>query len=126
MVPVKVVYKITYPNGRIYVGKDLTGTLNYFGSADNSVIERDFAAERRRDFTIRKEVLWESATASDAEVNEKEVEYILSLRSNDPTIGYNPGRSSRHRNKRTWPHDHHYPRVSLASSPSRSQERAQR
>ena len=24
----KVVYKITYPNGKIYVGKDLTGTLN--------------------------------------------------------------------------------------------------
>lgn len=27
----KVIYKIIYPNGKIYVGKDLTGTLNYFG-----------------------------------------------------------------------------------------------
>jgi hypothetical protein len=26
------VYKITYPNGKIYVGMDLTGTLLYFGS----------------------------------------------------------------------------------------------
>ena len=24
-------YKITYPNGKIYVGMDLTGTLTYFG-----------------------------------------------------------------------------------------------
>jgi hypothetical protein len=27
----KVVYKIAYPNGKIYVGKDLTETLNYSG-----------------------------------------------------------------------------------------------
>jgi hypothetical protein len=26
----KVIYKITYPNGKIYIGKDLTGSLNYF------------------------------------------------------------------------------------------------
>ncbi len=26
----KVIYKITYPNGKIYIGKDLTNTLNYF------------------------------------------------------------------------------------------------
>ena len=25
----KVIYKITYPNGKIYIGKDLTNTLNY-------------------------------------------------------------------------------------------------
>jgi hypothetical protein len=29
---VKVVYKITYPNGKIYVGMDLSGTMLYFGS----------------------------------------------------------------------------------------------
>ena len=28
----KQVYKITYPNGKMYVGMDLTGTLLYFGS----------------------------------------------------------------------------------------------
>ena len=33
----KVVYKITYPNGKIYVGKDLTGSANYFGSAASIV-----------------------------------------------------------------------------------------
>ena len=44
---VKVVYKITYPNGKIYVGKDLTDTLNYFGSADSRLIERDFPRQQR-------------------------------------------------------------------------------
>jgi len=86
---VKVVYKITYPNGKVYVGKDLTGSANYFGSADGRLIERDFTEEQRRDFSIRKEILWESATASDQEVNLKEVEFIRSLKSNDPTSGYN-------------------------------------
>jgi hypothetical protein len=30
--PRKQIYKITYPNGKIYVGMDLTGTLTYFGT----------------------------------------------------------------------------------------------
>ncbi len=41
----KVIYKITYPNGKIYVGKDLTATLNYYGSADSRIIEQDFPRE---------------------------------------------------------------------------------
>ena len=40
-------------------------------------------------FTIRKKVLWESETASDSEVNRKEVELIKLYRSNDPRLGYN-------------------------------------
>jgi hypothetical protein len=36
----KVIYKITYPNGKIYVGMDLTDTINYLGSGDRSLIER--------------------------------------------------------------------------------------
>jgi len=86
---VKVIYKITYPNGKIYVGKDLTDTLNYFGSASSDLIELDFSREEMRDFTIRKEILWESDTASDQEVSRKEVEFITRLRANDPAVGYN-------------------------------------
>ncbi|MDT5039963.1 MAG: hypothetical protein QOE51_948, partial [Actinoplanes sp.] len=62
----KVVYKITYPNGKIYVGMDLTDTLTYFGSANSKLIEQDFTREERRDFVVRKEILWESEAASDA------------------------------------------------------------
>jgi hypothetical protein len=91
-----VIYKITYPNGKIYVGKDLTNSINYFGSADSSIIEQDFTAEQRQDFTIRREILWESGTATDAEVSEVEVQFIKELSSNDPEVGYN--RWPRHRN----------------------------
>lgn len=85
----KIIYKITYPNGKIYIGKDLTNTLNYFGSADSKLIEKDFTREQRHDFTVRKEILWETEQASDNEVNRKEIEFILYYKSNDPSIGYN-------------------------------------
>ena len=65
----KVSYKITYPNGKIYVGQDLTDSINYFGSAHSELIARDFTREQRRDFTIRRQILWESETASDQEVS---------------------------------------------------------
>lgn len=85
----KVIYKITYPNGKIYVGKDLTGSINYFGSADEDLIAQDFTPEQRCDLFIRREILWESETASDTEVSQKEVELIRLHRSNNPAVGYN-------------------------------------
>lgn len=78
----KIIYKITYPNGKIYIGKDLTDGINYFGSANSKLIEKDFTRAERRDFTIRKEILWESETATDKEVNLKEsrVHKILQIK----------------------------------------------
>lgn len=85
----KVIYKITYPNGKTYIGKDLTGTLNYFGSASSKIIELDFTREQLRDFSISKEIIWESESASDTEVNIEEVKLINQYQSNNPQIGYN-------------------------------------
>jgi hypothetical protein len=85
----KVIYKITYPNGKIYVGKDLTDSINYFGSAAHALIALDFSRGQRKDFTIRKEILWDSETATDSEVNARETEYIKALKSNNPDVGYN-------------------------------------
>ncbi len=85
----KVIYKISYPNGKIYVGMDLTGDITYFGSVNRKLIEADFTPEEMRVFSIRRELLWQSETASDAEVRAKEVEFIRTFRSNDPAIGYN-------------------------------------
>ncbi len=88
--PWKVVYRITWPNGKIYIGSDLTDTIRYFGTPNCALIEADFPTrESRRDITIRREILWESDTATDAEVLKKERELILSHRSNDPVTGYN-------------------------------------
>lgn len=84
-----IIYKITYPNGKIYVGQDRTNSINYFGSASSELIALDFTRDQRQDFSIRREILWESESANRSEVSAKEVEFIKTLRSNDPAIGYN-------------------------------------
>jgi len=94
-----VIYKITYPNGKIYVGQDRTDSINYFGSANGKLIEKDFTQEQRRDFTARKQILWESDSATIEQVNAKEREFILKLKSNDPAIGYN--RSPKHKSRKS-------------------------
>ncbi len=85
----KYVYKITYPTGKIYIGKDLTGSLNYYGSADNQYLENDFPEYLKTYFTIKKEIIWQSDIATDQEVNKVEVELIRKFQSNNPIIGYN-------------------------------------
>ena len=63
---VKVVYKIVYPNGKIYIGQDQTDNINYFGSADSRLIADDFTREQRQSLTVTREILWESETATRA------------------------------------------------------------
>jgi hypothetical protein len=45
----KVVYKITYPNGKIYVGLAYPKCVNYYGSANWRLIEADFSPEELAD-----------------------------------------------------------------------------
>jgi hypothetical protein len=52
-------------------------------------LESDFTDEEKKDFTIRREILWQSNDATDREVNKKEIELILKFQSNNPKIGYN-------------------------------------
>lgn len=85
----KVIYKITYPNGKIYIGQDRTDDIRYFGSVNRNIIESDFTREQKRDFTVRKEIIWESETATDEELTRKEMELIINYQSNDPNKGYN-------------------------------------
>ena len=83
----KVIYKITYPNGKIYIGKDLTDSINYFGSASDELIAKDFTREQRQSMTITKDILFKSHDA--AEINCRESEFIREYQSNNPEIGYN-------------------------------------
>jgi hypothetical protein len=76
------IYKITYPNGKIYIGQDRTDSISYFGSANNHLIAQDFSKEQRERFTVTKEVLWESDTATSVEVTRKEIEFIVKLKAN--------------------------------------------
>lgn len=85
-----VVYRVTFPNGKIYIGKDIGEpghSLRYFGSWDNLTVEADFTTDQLRDFTLRKEILFESSDK--AVVSAKESELIRLHKSNDPNIGYN-------------------------------------
>jgi len=85
----KYVYKITYPNGKIYIGKDLIGEISYIGSMNPSTIAKDFSREEWRHFVVVKDILWESDIATDQEVSQKEIEFIRKYKSNNPAIGYN-------------------------------------
>ena len=83
----KIIYKITYPNGKIYIGKDLTATLTYFGSVNSAIVETDFTLDEQKDFTVRKQILMESDDAD--EISKLERKFILEYQSNNPAIGYN-------------------------------------
>ena len=85
----KTIYKVTFPNNKIYVGSDMTDTINYTGSPNSKLIAEDFTREERQRFVIVKEILYESETATDSEIKIKTTAFIKELKSNDPTVGYN-------------------------------------
>ncbi len=88
----KQIYMITCPTGKIYIGKDSVGSYRYYGSPDMAIVNEDFKSlpdDVRKDYTIRKQILWESETATEEELSAKEVEYIRKNESNNPQKGYN-------------------------------------
>jgi len=85
----KQIFKITFPNKKIYIGKDLTGTLTYFGSFDPHYVKADYKNVKTPCFTLKKEILWESETADDEDVARREAAYIRIFDSDNPKIGYN-------------------------------------
>ncbi len=97
-----VVYKITFPNGKIYVGQDRSQdghSIRYFGSWDPALVEADFSKEELRDFTIRREILFESSDVS--EIYRVESDFIVKLHASDPTVGYNQTHRSNRKVGRT-------------------------
>ncbi|QEE36466.1 GIY-YIG nuclease family protein [Octadecabacter sp. SW4] len=85
-----VVYKITFPNGKIYIGKDIGKdghTIRYFGSWNFARVEADFTKDELRDFTIRREILFEGPDK--VEVGRREMALIVEHGANDPERGYN-------------------------------------
>jgi hypothetical protein len=95
----KIIYKITYPNGKIYVGQDRTDSVNYFGSASGKLIERDFTprtAQKLRD--PQRDPLG---------VSDRTTQASMPMRQG--------GRLARRLS--TWPRDHFCPRT-MAPLPS--------
>lgn len=89
MIPIGVIYLITYPNGKIYVGQDRTNDANYFGSANSELIASEFTRKQLDDFTIRKQILTRRRNITVQELNRLECHYIAKHRSNEPEFGYN-------------------------------------
>ena len=85
-----VIYKITFPNGKIYIGKDIGSTghsLRYFGSWNNELVENEFTKEELMSFSLKKEILYESGDKN--EISSMEGKFIIQYQSNNPDIGYN-------------------------------------
>ena len=86
----KYIYKITYPNGKIYIGQDSKNLLTtYYGSCEEEYIQKDFTYEELQEFTIKKTILWASENVTDNELNKKETEMILKYKALDKNVGYN-------------------------------------
>jgi len=85
-----VVYKLTFPNGKIYIGKDISQgghSIRYFGTWDRALVEADFSKAELQDFSIREEILFESTDKH--EVGRQEMSLIARQGANDPKKGYN-------------------------------------
>lgn len=85
------IYKITFPNGKIYVGSDTTDDVFYFGTpsdASKASMAADYPPEKRLSFAVTKDVLWQGL-ASRSDLVRREHALIVALRANDPSAGYN-------------------------------------
>lgn len=61
--------------------------MRYFGTWNREVVEADFSREELIDFSLRKEILFESGDKQ--EVGREEMRLIAELGSNNPDYGYN-------------------------------------
>jgi hypothetical protein len=99
IIPYGYVYKVTFPNGKIYVGRDTAGTAEvdyykYMGSPilkAKELMHADLAPllNTSRALTLTKEVLYEARECTVAHIKQKEREFITLLKSKDRAIGYN-------------------------------------
>ena len=86
----KYVYKITYPNEKIYIGQDRKDLyMTYFGSPCQEYVNKDFSWDEVQNITIRKEIIFSSDKISNAELHKEETKLILKFESNNPKKGYN-------------------------------------
>lgn len=100
ILPYAYVYKIIFPNGKIYVGCDYgrnaaLDIATYFGSFRSSaeIVIRDHKEhfENKR-FTITKEILYDAENQTKAHILSKESDFIRLLDATNPEVGYNKRR----------------------------------
>lgn len=98
VIPWGCVFKITFPNGKIYVGSDTATTacldfFKYFGSPQKA--RNEMLAEMNEYITgavayvLKKEILHSKENVTVGEILQVEQQYIRALNTKDPSIGYN-------------------------------------
>ncbi len=98
VIPWGCVFKITFPNGKIYVGSDTASTarldfFKYFGSPEKA--RSEMLADKNEYITgavayvLKKEILHSKEDVTVGEILQVEQQFIRTLNAKDPSIGYN-------------------------------------
>jgi len=98
IIPWGCVFKITFPNNKIYVGSDtaLSARLDYFkyfGSPRKAKTEMladlgDFLNQEKT-YVLKKEILYSRENVTVGEILQIEHKFIKSLDAKNPSVGYN-------------------------------------
>lgn len=98
VVPWACVFKLTLPNGKIYVGSDTANTaqqdfFKYFGSPLKAKTDMlsdlgEYLAGAKA-YWLKKEILHCQRDITVREILKIEQHFILTLKARDPDIGYN-------------------------------------
>lgn len=97
-IPWGCVFKVTFPNGKIYVGSDTAKTarmdfFKYFGSPAKAKPEMLADLENyllnSEPYSVKKEILFAQENVKVGDVLKIEQKYIRELSAKDPAIGYN-------------------------------------
>jgi hypothetical protein len=91
------IYKITFLNGKIYIGSDHQKNIDvvgkfYLGSFNEEYVYNDLLKcgwNGQKPFYVSKEIIWESNDTTKSELTKKEMLLIKQHKSNDFNIGYN-------------------------------------
>ncbi len=99
IIPYGYVYKVTFPNGKIYVGRDTAlnaehDYYRYFGSPTGKAREAmhqeiGSLLDNDRRLTVTKEVLYAARNCTVGHIKSKEREWIISTGSRSRDVGYN-------------------------------------
>lgn len=98
VIPWGCVFKITFPNGKIYIGSDTARTarldfFKYFGTplkARNEMLaEMNEYTTGAVAYVLKKEILHAKENVTVGEILQIEQQFIRALNTKDPSIGYN-------------------------------------
>ena len=98
IIPWGCVFKITFPNLKIYIGSDTASTakldfFKYFGSPkkarEEMLTELGNYIDSQATYVLKKEILYAADNCRVGDILKIEQQFIKDLGSKNPSIGYN-------------------------------------